>query len=100
MRGVQLFLPGALAVKALSWRRTFQTLLPVTAFICKVLMAPYEKRDSVENLRTLGVLGNCYLSITEQDVVEYLMESLRQEMMEVHLHSHHSPLRKLVQPPS
>lgn len=47
-------------------RKSFQTLLPVTAFICKVLMAPCkEKRNSVGNLRTLGVLGNCCLSSTE-----------------------------------
>lgn len=55
----------------LQWRpwvlgRAFPTLLPLTAFTCKVLVAPCEeKRNSAGNLRALGVLGNCYLSITK-----------------------------------
>lgn len=74
-------MPDALAVKALSVEKSIPNSSPITAFTCKVLVAPCEeKRNSAGNLRALGVAGNCYLSITEkqrakgdwieQDVVE------------------------------
>lgn len=56
-RGVQLFTQRRHRVL-----RTFQTLLPVTAFTCKVLMAPWEEKRKPESP---GCAWNCSLSITE-----------------------------------